>query len=315
MSQDLIPEASGAGGKRRRDRPRSRYDRPRAYFSWWGLIIGLGVGVAVGLGVMWTFFPIDELDTEPWQLNDEDRANYLVAIMVNYAHDGDLTTAVRQVVDLRLDGDDPIQAVADTACDLARSGYVDSSSGLRAIRAMMSFYQGQGKSGCADDLISIERAAPQDVVSVVLPTPTLVPPATKTPTAVSAIEPTTTPSRAVIPTNPPAQRAFDIVAINTFCSLEFPGVIEARVRDLGSVGIPGQPVRVRWDDGESDFFTGLKPERGAGYADFQMEPGRAYIIEMPGLSDPSTGALVADACFTEAGQESITSYQVFFLAG
>jgi hypothetical protein len=299
----------------RRPRQRSRYDRPRAYISWFALVLGIGLGVAGGIFYTWTIAPVEETDTAPWQLNTEDRAHYLVAIMLNYVHNGDLSAAVRKLVDLRLPGADPIQEVANTACNLARSGYVDSSSGLRAIGALMTFYQGQGKSGCADELIASDQATPEGVVQVVLPTPTLVPPASKTPTPPGLIQSSATPPPQFIPTNPPAQRAFDILPISSFCSTEIVGVIEARVRDLGSVEIPGQPIRVRWDEGESTFYTGLKPERGQGYADFKMEPGRAYIIEMPGLSDPSSNPLVADPCFTDAGEESITSYQVFFLSG
>jgi hypothetical protein len=89
-------------------------------------------------------------------------------------------------------------------------------------------------------------------------------------------------------------------------------VIEVFVQDFNGQGIPAQAVRVRWDDGESTFFTGLKPERGLGYADFQMEAGKGYIIDMPGRSDPSTQPMVADTCFTADGQQAITLYRVFF---
>ncbi|MCA9914583.1 MAG: hypothetical protein KC496_14625, partial [Anaerolineae bacterium] len=59
----------------------------------------------------------------------------------------------------------------------------------------------------------------------------------------------------------------------------------------------------------------LKPERGAGFADFQMEDGQSYLITMPGLSDPLPQALVADRCFTEGGEEATTSYRVAFVRG
>lgn len=89
-------------------------------------------------------------------------------------------------------------------------------------------------------------------------------------------------------------------------------MIEVRVQDFEGTGLPGQPVRVRWTDGESTFYTGLKPERGPSYADFEMEAELSYTVEMPGLSDPSTTPLVADSCFTEFGDQSVTSYRVVF---
>ena len=78
---------------------------------------------------------------------------------------------------------------------------------------------------------------------------------------------------------------------------------------------PGEPIRVRWDGGEDRFISGLKPERGDGYADFQMEAGQGYTIEMPGLSDPVASPIIADSCFTNEGEEAITTYQVGFPTG
>ena len=69
---------------------------------------------------------------------------------------------------------------------------------------------------------------------------------------------------------------------------------------------------MRWDDGQSLFFTGLKPERGAGYADFQMQPDMEYIVEMPSLSDPIPNPLLAAECTTETGEQSIISYRMIF---
>ena len=77
-------------------------------------------------------------------------------------------------------------------------------------------------------------------------------------------------------------------------------------------GIPGETVRVRWEGDDSQFVTGLKLERGESYADFQMEEGKGYTIDMPSLADPLDTPLVAESCFTENGEESIKSYRVVF---
>jgi hypothetical protein len=70
---------------------------------------------------------------------------------------------------------------------------------------------------------------------------------------------------------------------------------------------------VRWNDGESRFFTGLKPELGPGYADFQMSESEEYIVDMPGLSDPVSTALSAVPCVDPiTGELAITSYRVIF---
>lgn len=291
----------------------SRYRRPKRYVSWWGLFIGLFIGVGGGLFYAWNIEPLAETDTAPRQLNAEAKRYYAVAIALNYGFDSDLGLAVSRLTQLFPDRD-PIQAMAEVACDLARSGYVDSTSGLKAVRSLRTFYQLQGRAGCADTLIPAAPDVALEVTIVVPPaTPTLLPPPSKTPTAF--VQVSATPDGVVIvPTTRP-RRAYEGRIVNTFCDTELSGIIEIFVQETGgSRGIPGEPLRVKWEGGESNFVSGLKPERGAGYADFQMEAGHGYTVEMPGLSDPlGVGRpLVADNCFTSGGAEAITSYRVVF---
>jgi len=308
--QNLTEEERMSGARERR---RSRYDSPRTHVSWFALILGIIVGIVGGLSYTWTE-PVDEYDVSPNQLSAEDLDYYLVAIILDYNYDGDLEKAVNRLLELDLPGNDPLQAVADTACRLATSRYANSSSGLRAIRSMMAFYQSQERKGCADEIIVTGEIYATTVVEVDIPTATLMPPASKTPTPPGAIAPSPTPPQPIIPTTPP-ENSYNLVAINNFCDVELGGLIEVFIQNYNGQGVPGQPIRVRWDSGESTFFTGLKPERGAGYADFKMEAGIGYIIDMPGLSEPSSTPLLASDCFTEGGNQSITSYRVVFQGG
>ncbi|MBE2267931.1 MAG: hypothetical protein IAE80_06835 [Anaerolinea sp.] len=285
-----------------------KFQRSRRPFSWIGIILGLGLGIAAGLGFAWAVSPVEQVDTEPWQLDSDARTQYMIAITLSFAYDGDLGAAINRLVSLRLPGD-PVQAVADAACSLATTGYANSTSGLNAMRAMMRFYQLQGRTGCADGLIP-SYDNPGTVVTIDVPTPTLTlePPASKTPTPASD-RPTPTQVLIIVPTSPP-QNDFELVSVNTACDV---GVIQVFVVELnGSTGIPGMEIRARWDGGESRFFTGLKPERGIGYADFQMEAGIDYLIDMPGRSDPVSRPLSAVPCTTESGARALTSYTVIF---
>lgn len=292
-------------------RRRSRYDRPRSPIVWSLLVIGVIIGVIGGMFFAWNIAPSEEFDTEPWQLVKNDQARYVVAIALAFSYDGDLGRTLTALSELR-PSVDPIQYVADVACDLARTGYVDSSSGLNAVRAMMNFYQLQGRKGCADDLIPpLEIIQATEEIRVAA-SPTLQPPPTKTPLPDVAVQPTLTPDVIILPT-PVTQTSYLLARLEPFCDTVSRGVIEVRVRDSGGVAIPGQPIRVTWDEGESTFFTGLKPDRGLDYADFQMEAGKGYTIDMPGLSDPSTTQMVASACTTASGEESLQSYFVVFV--
>jgi hypothetical protein len=266
-----------------RSRQRSRYDRPRSTIIWTVLLLGMLIGMAGGLYYAWIVAPVEETDVAPWQLETSVETDnllaaedaYIIAITMAYTQSGDLATTVQRLVELRLPGNDPFQYVADTACRLTRNGYVNSNSRRNAIRSMMVFYQRQGKSGCADQLIVMDSSS--DLLAptvVVLPTPTLVPPASKTPPPAGTLIPSPTPDPdSTVPATRGPSGSFDFIVADTFCSTDFPGVIEIWVRDRNGQDIPGMPLRVRGDDEVSDFFTGLKqPERSAGYADFQMEP-------------------------------------------
>lgn len=289
----------------------SKYQRPaRRVLSWWALLLGLLIGTGGGLFYAWNVNPVQEVETRPAQLRESDKAHYAVAIALGFRYDSDLALAIRRLSALEL-GPDPLQAVADIACDLASGGYISNTPGLQAVRAMRTFYQLQGRAGCADTLISAPDEIPLEVtIDVPTPTPSMPPPPTKTPVSVEA---SPTPSGVVIvPTSAP-QRQYEGRVSSTFCDVELSGLIEVYVLEsVGQEGVPGEPIRVQWEGGSSLFFSGLKPERGAAYADFQMEAGRSYILAMPGLSDPLPNPLVADRCITEGGDEAITSYRVTF---
>jgi len=307
---DRLPEEEILLG-RAHSRRRSRYDRPRSYVSWWGGILGLLLGIGVGLYYTWYIAPVREKDVAPWQLREDQRDEYLVAILLDYHYNGDLNRAINRLTDLHLPGGDPIQAVAEIACGLASSDYVGTNSGLRAVRSMIYFYRQQNRSGCADSLLVSDDVLTTTPGLVILASPTPLPPITKTPTPPSTGQATPTSIRPYVPTSPPT-RAYEWVVTNTFCDATIPGVIEVRVRNYAGEETPGLPIRVRWSDGQSLFFTGLKPERGPGYADFVMEAGLNYIVEMPGLSDPIPEPLLADECYTETGVASIISYRLIF---
>jgi len=288
----------------------SRYRQPRRWVSWWGLLLGLVIGVGGGLFYAWNLAPVVETDTLPRQLNDDSKRSYTVAIALDYRFTSDLNMAIQRLSELYPDRD-PIQEMAVVACDLARSGYIDNSSGLRAVQTLKTFYQLQGRTGCADTLIPDAQVGPLEV-TVVVPTATHTPPPPPSKTPTPFVQPSDTPAGVVIvPTTRP-RRAYEGRIVDTYCDTELTGMIEVFVQDYNGQGIAGEPIRVRWEGGQSDFISGLKTERGAAYADFQMTAGIGYVVEMPGFSDPLPNSLVADSCFTESGAQAIKSFRVVF---
>ena len=58
------------------------------------------------------------------------------------------------------------------------------------------------------------------------------------------------------------------------------GLLRIYVRDRLNAGISGVKITITWSGGRDTFFTGFKPEIDPGYADFKMEPGQRYQVEL-----------------------------------
>ena len=306
MPPDL-PPAPAASTASAQD---SSSDKPApAYISNRGFAPGIILGMLLGLGCTWLLGPIRESNTEPYQLRAEDRYHYMAAIALEYMQRGDLGRAVSKLAELRSPLD-PIQAMAAAACELGGGGYLESRGGAAALGAMAVFYQLQGRRGCADRLLPALEIADTKVIQATVPANVdmLAPPPSKTPPLHIGLA---APTVGIVPTRP-ARRSFAGRLVSAFCDPALPGIIEVSVVDFGGEGIPGERIRVSWGDEESIFVSGLKVERGDAYADFQMETGVGYRIEMPGASDLLDASLDAEPCLASGGYESLQSYRVVF---
>jgi hypothetical protein len=83
------------------------------------------------------------------------------------------------------------------------------------------------------------------------------------------------------------------------------------VQDAAGDGVPGVQILVVWDNGQDRFFTGLKPELGAGYADFTMEPDTTYSLQLIEGESPVTG-LTAEECTGSSGEPYPGSWLLIF---
>lgn len=285
--------------------------------SWFALLVGIGIGIAAGLFYTWEIDPVVERNTAPWQLSEAAREDYVIAVALSYATNQDLSLAFDRLRALRPSQGSVWQLVADVACQRVRTGDTVTNSDIRVIRALEQLYKPQGAEGCADGLYPTPAPV---VFSTPIPTnspvPTLTPPPTKTPTpSLSG----TTPIQTARPTStPPPGESFVLGRLQSYCDPDLPGTIEIRVYDRRGVGIAGVPVTVTWGGSESDrFYTGLKPERGDEYADFEMTSGRTYTITVPGLVS-SAPVVEAQSCTATVDGESVSttmSYYVNFQQG
>ena len=282
--------------------------QPVAYFSAGVFAVALIGGLLLGLAVSWAQGPPPQRNTEPHQLRQGEKQHYSLAIAIAHQFHQDLGKALDELIQLR-PGGDPLQALADAACELARDGYATTPGGMNGLRMAAELYQSQGRGGCAEELlpgVDMGYLPRREPVSTLAPVVTLAP--SKTPFKGDAL-PSATP-RAIATALP--RRSFIALPARTFCDGSRPALIEVFVVDALARGIPGQRIRLRFDDQQDIFLSGMKAERGPAYADFQMREGMGYIIDMPDAADALRATLRTAPCFTESGQESLKSFRITF---
>jgi hypothetical protein len=79
--------------------------------------------------------------------------------------------------------------------------------------------------------------------------------------------------------------------------------IEVVVMDERGAGLPGAVVWLMWSGGADRAVTGLKPQYGAGYADFNAEPGVIYALGVGELAIPLVSDLQLESCPAQEGEE------------
>ena len=287
--------------------------RPEAkqpgYISTWVFALCLVLGLAGGIAFTRYYGPWQRANAEPWQLHAEDRAHYMLAIALEYAHRGDLPTALDKLIALKPAGD-PLAQLAEAACALGSRGYLASPAGVKALRSAVKLYSAQGRQGCAELLLPPPaEAAPAATVPAPKPdAPRATPLPTKKPLREQALA-TATPR--FLPALPEA-RSFELLSTRSFCDLSRPALVEVFVVDYLGRGIPGQRIRARWGEQQDIFVSGLKAERGDAYADFQMDEGIEYAIDMENADGAQGASVSTGACYTD-NRRGLKSYRVTFV--
>jgi hypothetical protein len=277
-------------------------------------IIALTIGIGLGLTYTWMIDPVIEQNTRPDQLNPQAKHDYVVAVALDYAETGNLERAYRLLIQIEPE-QDPFQLAADTLCELTRTGQVQSSTDIIAMRQLIALFQPQGNVEVNCEIGVYATAPPPLAITPTpsfTPSPTIRPVDSKTPTP-GGVTPTAVTFNAS-PTPSFSRRDFQVVAITPVCARNQSGQLQVFVRDRNGIPIPGVEVAVSWTDErglrEESFFTGLKPEVNDGYADFIMTPGETYQVQLvgrSGLSDPRE----AYVC---AAEDIIISWEVIFQA-
>ena len=164
------------------------------------LLVGAAVGLGLGFLIGWGIWPVEYYDTDPVDLKEEHKEEYIVLVSAAYALNGDLEQAEDRLA--KLEEEDVAQVVADLAQTYLQEGRDTTTTRNLVMLA--------GALGSASELMLAYVATPTLA-------PTFTPTATEAPTATPTEIPTSTP---VPPTStstplPPSPTSTPVPPTNT----------------------------------------------------------------------------------------------------
>jgi hypothetical protein len=257
------------------------------------IFLGLLLGFSAGLYYSWVVNPVEYIDADPSSLRADYKQEALTVIAGAYTATGDLPRARSRLA--LLDLDDPV----DTLARLAQS-MLAMNQDERTARELARLAADLG-----------QRPVAVEATQLTTPTITLAPEVTATASPTATITPRPSATATVAPSATPGA-PFELTEQEQVCDPELGETqIQVVVLDAAGDGVPGVEVLVLWDEGEDRFYTGLKPELGWGYADFSMQVGEVYSLELPseaiGVSE-----LSSEPCETTGGVDYPGSIRLTF---
>ena len=86
--------------------------------------------------------------------------------------------------------------------------------------------------------------------------------------------------------------------------------VEVVVTDGLGEGVPGVVVWLVWPGGAQRAVTGLKPDKGLGYADFGADVGQTYSLGAGELGVALVDRLGIESCSSEPGDDLMRSWRI-----
>ena len=257
--------------------------------NWLPWVLGGVLGLLAGVFYAWRVNPVSYTQTDPTSLRADFRMDYLALIASAHAGTGDLGRAQARLAVFGAEG------IGETLGALAQqrlaAGYPEAEA-----RALAGLAAALG-----------ERPGVLPLTTSGTPGATPVRPITSTPRPIRTPQATSTRALTATPGAP-----FQLTRQELLCDAEaVTPRLQVQVLDASGRGVPAMEIRVIWDQGSDRFFTGLKPELGAGYADYTLQPGIAYTVELPGSSALVTN-LGLEPCTADPGGSFSGSWLLVF---
>lgn len=276
----------------------------------WDIMLALLAGLGLGLVYAWLISPLRVTNADPRALRADFKESYRSAIAASYAATGNLPSAQAR---LALLGDaDPIEALnAQAQRMLANAETIEGADEVAALALALQDRPGE-----------IPAAAPTQVVEEidVAFTATLPPPLSEVPITTTETPELIATEATILPatprptqTPPPTLGApFTLTAQDSICDTNLPdGLLQVLVLNSNRRQMPGMEIVINWEGGGEQFFTGLKPELGNGYADYMMTPDVSYTIQLASGSDVAAG-LTPPTCQAPNGESYFGGIKLTF---
>ncbi|MGB8252562.1 MAG: hypothetical protein WCF08_05060 [Anaerolineaceae bacterium] len=249
------------------------------------VLVSLAVGMGIGLGVSWGILPVGNKETTPVTLIQADKDIYRSFIADSYYATHDL---VRAKIRLELlDGGGASDSIVDQMERLAldQGGGTDRNALLVLHDALVKM---QDQSTPMSTFpINTGEATPSITTKVI---------------TLSSVSPFQTGKLTTSTSTPPAKPSIFIVRNRSrVCdSLQQPPLLQVIVFDQSGKLESGVVIIISSSAGSERILTGLKPELGVGYVDYQMNPGILYSLMIEGsIGNPEE--VSAAECLSQGG--------------
>lgn len=292
----------------------------------WYLITALIIGASFGLFYSWVVSPVEYIDTVPSLLREDFKDQYRLLVAAAFASNRDIARAQARLNQL---GETEVDQILLGQAQRALAEGLSQVEVENLEKLALSLSQGSSFQNLPTTewmsnfpLLTATTSTPTTAETALPPTstPTNTPGAqitsTAPPTSTQAVN-TPAPTLTPLPTRTPTPTVSAPFVLKQEAALVCnPGLTEPLIMveayDISGNPIPGVQVIVRWPGGEDRFFTGLKPDLGMGYADFNMAPDVPYTVSLAEGGQPASG-LTAMECETRARERYWGSWQLIFV--
>lgn len=283
----------------------------------WFLITGLILGIGLGIFYSWVISPLKYVDTAPFSLRADFKDQYRSMVALAFAADGDAGRAQVRLALLK-DADQPGTLAAQAQRLVAAGSSPAEARALAQLAAELNQTGGLEKStrgaGTAEQTTEPLTSTPTHTQTAT-PTRAAASTATLTPLTYQSATPQVTPTRLMTPTlqavlatplptftaTPTQGLPFVLKSRDKVCEQDHPQpLLQIEVTDSAGQPAGGVRITIAWQNKEEQFFTGLKPELGLGFADFMMEPKLTYALRV-GDGGQTINDLTPPQCFGSSG--------------